>query len=163
MNWYEYASNAGWLKGKKPIHGNNVIAPMVGVPYRVPLSDESHYLGYDQIHSSDQLFICGRSVRVNRTWYVDMGASLRWGDPDRLVADMDTKTCAACRTGWAAQQARKQWEESLRRPNPNEPIKPEEYKERYGDEWKREEKQLAMVAAWVAAEFNGEIQDVDEV
>ena len=159
MNWYGWAALQGKLPKRQRPTGNNVVAPMAGIPYRVPLSTEGHIIGYDQIHEDDPVFLCGRSVRIDERWYRLSGASAIWGEDLYLVADTRVSgQCSACKTGWKQELERRKYEASLTGPR-SEPsaISNEEYAARLGVEWMKEDMELATLAVWVAQLFDGEV------
>lgn len=162
MNWYELQITRGYLGQKRRPDGANVLAPMAGIPYRVPLSEQGHIIGYEQVASDDPTFICGRGVYPDGDWFVLSGAHHRWGEDPYLIADTRSSgTCPQCKTGWQAELARRAYEKTLKPKEQPETqaITIAEYRERYAAEWQMEEMKLRMQASWVAQMLGGEIVD----
>ncbi len=135
-----------------------MVAPMAGIPYRVPLSDQGHIISHEQIHSDDPTFICGRSVYMDPEWYATSGAHLRWGMDPYLIADTRANgLCSQCKTGWNNQQTEKAWADSLAKRAGQADVNPTINYEQFKHQWIVEEKKLSMKAAMVAKMLGGEV------
>ena len=105
---------------------------------------ENHIIGYNP-DPNDPLFICGRGV---------------YPEDNDIEATEKGKTCAACNTGWKTQLERKQWEQSLNRDKQtldSSPITLDEYRQAFGEDWEREQKQFELRVEWVRQQFDGEM------
>lgn len=158
MNWYQWQMDRGYLGIKRKPEGNSVVAPMAGIPYRVPLSDQSHIITYEQIHSDDPTFGCGRSVYVDPEWYAASGAHLRWGmDPYLLPDTRANGQCSQCKTAWKKQLTEKRRIEEYSKDATQADINPNIDYKTMRNQWMMEEKKLSMKAAMVARMLGGEV------